>query len=97
MLTDLSRITEHVSIQEVACEYRSSNNIYPGQQIVAVIHDNINRLAEFKWGFIPAQAKDPAIGDKMINARSETIADKPSFRSAFKKNRCLIITDRFYE
>jgi putative SOS response-associated peptidase YedK len=97
LLTDLSRITESFSIQDIACEYRPSNNIHPGQQVAAVVRDNVNRLVEFKWGLIPSWAKDPAIGNKLINARAESIADKPSFRNAFKKRRCLIITDGFYE
>jgi putative SOS response-associated peptidase YedK len=50
-----------------------------------------------KWGFIPSWADDPAIGNRMINARSETVADKPSFRSAFRKRRCLIPASGFYE
>ena len=51
----------------------------------------------FHWGLIPSWAKDPAIGNKMINARAETVSEKPSFRSAFKKRRCLILADGFYE
>ena len=50
-----------------------------------------------KWGLIPAWAQDPAIGHKLINARSETVTEKPSFRDAFRKRRCLIPADGFYE
>ncbi len=50
-----------------------------------------------RWGLIPSWAKDPSIGNKMINARAETVSEKPSFRSAFKKRRCLIVADGFYE
>jgi putative SOS response-associated peptidase YedK len=95
--TDLSRIVESFNIQEVACQYGPSNNIFPGQQIIAVVHDDINRLVEFKWGLIPSWAKDPSIGNRMINARAETIAEKPAFKQAFRKRRCLIIADGFYE
>jgi putative SOS response-associated peptidase YedK len=95
--TDLSRIVESFDIQEIACQYRPSNNIFPGQQIIAVVHDNINHLVEFKWGLIPWWSKDPSIGNRMINARAETIAEKPSFRQALKKRRCLILADGFYE
>ena len=95
--TDLSRIVESFDIQEVACQYRPSNNIFPGQQIIAVVHDNINRLVEFKWGLIPWWSKDPSIGNRMINARAETVAEKPAFRQALKKRRCLIVADGFYE
>jgi putative SOS response-associated peptidase YedK len=65
--------------------------------IAAVIHDSINRLVDFKWGLIPAWTKDPAIGNKMINARKEKVSEKPSFRQAFRKRRCLIVADGFYE
>ena len=95
--TDLSRIVESFDIQEIACQYRPSNNIFPGQQIIAVVHDNINHLVEFKWGLIPWWSKDPSIGNRMINARAETVAEKPAFRKAFKEHRCLIIADGFYE
>lgn len=97
LLADLSRIVTSFDIGDVACEYGRSNNIYPGQQIAAVIRDEVNRLVEFRWGLIPSWAKDPSIGNSLINARAETVADKPSFRQAFRKRRCLIIADGFYE
>jgi putative SOS response-associated peptidase YedK len=50
-----------------------------------------------RWGLIPSWADDPGIGSRMINARSETVAEKPSFRRAFKKSRCLMLADGFYE
>jgi putative SOS response-associated peptidase YedK len=49
------------------------------------------------WGLIPSWAKDPKMGARMINARSETVSEKPSFRAAFKRRRCLVLTDGFYE
>ena len=50
-----------------------------------------------KWGLVPFWAKDPTIGNRMINARAETVAEKPSFRNSFKKRRCIVLTDGFYE
>lgn len=97
LMTDLSRIVQSFNIQEVSSAYHTGINISPGQMIAAVIRDNINRLVDFQWGLIPAWAKDPAIGNKMINARAETISEKPSFRQAFRKRRCLIVADGFYE
>lgn len=97
LLTDLSVITEHFDIQEIACEYKTGKNISPGQLVSAVIRDEKNRLVNFRWGLIPSWAKDPSIGRKMFNARAKTVSEKPSFRSAFKRRRCLIIADGFYE
>jgi len=97
LLTDLSLITESFNVQDVACEYRPGSRIYPGQQVAAVIHDDKNRLGNFRWGLIPSWAKDPSIGNGMFNARAETLSEKPSFKNAFKKRRCLIIADGFYE
>jgi putative SOS response-associated peptidase YedK len=97
LISDLSVITEAFDIQEVACDYRPSNNVLPSHNIAAVVHDGINRLVQFRWGLIPSWAKDASIARNLINARSETLAEKPSFRNAFKKRRCLIIADGFYE
>jgi len=98
LLTDLRIITESFNIQNVACDYKPGDNISPGQQIYAVLRkDNQNTLVNFRWGLIPAWAKDSSIGSKMFNARAETIAEKPSFKNAFQKRRCLITADGFYE
>ena len=74
-------------------------NIAPTQQVAAVRRrdEGGNRLDFLKWGLIPSWAKDPSIGSKMINARSETISEKPAFRAAFKQRRCLVPSSGFYE
>lgn len=75
-------------------------NIAPTQPVAAVrlANDSTEReLTYFQWGLVPSWSKDPSVGSRMINARSETAADKPSFRSAFKRRRCLIPTSGFYE
>ncbi len=72
-------------------------NIAPTQPAAVVPNDGLNRLDYFTWGLIPSWAKDPNIGSRMINARAETLAEKPSFRNAFRRRRCLILTDGFYE
>lgn len=72
-------------------------NIAPTQPVAVVPNDGFNRLDYFTWGLIPSWAKDPGIGSRMINARAETLAEKPSFRNAFKRRRCLILADGFYE
>ena len=72
-------------------------NIAPTQPIAAVPNDGRNAIDHFVWGLIPFWAKDPSIGSKMINARAETLAEKASFKNAFKRRRCLILADGFYE
>ena len=72
-------------------------NIAPSQNIAAVLNDGNNVLAFPKWGLIPFWAKDPAIGNKLINARAETLDVKHSFKHSLKKRRCLVFADGFYE
>jgi putative SOS response-associated peptidase YedK len=75
-------------------------NIAPTQPVATVIYDadgGRNELVVMRWGLIPSWAKDPTIGSRLINARGETVHEKPSFRSAFKRRRCLIVADGFYE
>ena len=72
-------------------------NIAPTQPVLAIPNDAKNKAEFFLWGLIPSWAKDPSIASKLINARGETIAEKPSFRGGFKYKRCLIIADGFYE
>ena len=73
-------------------------NIAPTQDVVAIRHaDDGRELTMLRWGLIPGWAKDPAIGARMINARAETVAEKPSFRAAFRQRRCLVAADGFYE
>lgn len=75
-------------------------NIAPSQPIATMVATPENPEPHFdllQWGLIPSWAKDPAIGSRMINARAETVVEKPSFRAAFKRRRCLILADGFYE
>jgi putative SOS response-associated peptidase YedK len=72
-------------------------NIAPSQPIMALPNDGTNKVDFFVWGLIPSWAKDPTIGSHLINARAETLAEKPAFRSAYKYHRCLIFADGFFE
>ena len=74
-------------------------NIAPGQDVAAVIEtDGRSRtLSMLRWGLVPSWARDPAIGNRMINARSETAAEKPAFREALRRRRCLIPASGFFE
>ncbi|MCY7321824.1 MAG: SOS response-associated peptidase [Phormidesmis sp. CAN_BIN36] len=80
-------------------DWRPRYNIAPTQMIPAIVaaEGGDRQFKSLRWGLIPSWAKDPAIGAKLINARSETVTEKPSFRSAFKQRRCLILADGFYE
>lgn len=74
-------------------------NIAPTQDVAAVRlgEDGARHLDLLRWGLVPHWADDPAIGNRMINARGESVADKPAFRSAFRQRRCLVPADGFYE
>ena len=72
-------------------------NIAPSQPAAVLPNDGLNRVDFYNWGLIPFWAKDPKIGNRLINARAETLAEKPSFRGSFKYKRCLVLADGFYE
>lgn len=73
-------------------------NIAPSQLSPVIINeDGNNKLRMFKWGLVPSWSKDTKMGYRMINARAETISEKPSFKKPFKSQRCLVIADGFYE
>ncbi|WP_075981776.1 SOS response-associated peptidase [Bacillus massilinigeriensis] len=103
------RFTLTASIEEIANrfeaiftfledDYSPSYNIAPSQSVMAVINNGKeNKMGFLRWGLVPPWAKDLSIGYKLINARAETLGEKPSFRSAFRKKRCLIVADSFYE
>ncbi len=72
-------------------------NIAPSQMVAVVPNREEPQIESFRWGLIPSWAKDPSIGNRMINARAETLAEKPSFRTAYRRRRCLVLADGFYE
>ena len=85
---------------DYAAAWRPRYNAAPGQLIAAVRQHATRPVRQFvplRWGLIPAWANDTSVGYKMINARAETAAEKPSFRDALRKRRCLIPADGFYE
>ncbi len=85
---------------EVVAESLGENyNVAPTQDIYAVVGtgDGDARLDAFHWGLVPSWAKDRKIGSKMINARAETLAEKPSFKSLFRTKRCIVPMDGFFE
>ena len=77
--------------------FKQRFNIAPTQDILTVLNRPVPKLTFTHWGLIPFWAKDKAIGNRMINARADTIATKPSFKESFKKRRCIILSDGFFE
>ncbi len=79
-------------------EVRPRYNIAPTQDIAAIRDSETGReLVMLRWGLVPFWAKDASIGNRMINARAETVAEKPSYRAAFRHRRCIVLADGFYE
>jgi putative SOS response-associated peptidase YedK len=99
---EIIEIVPNVTIKEDLRDLVGRWNIAPSQDILVVanrLDDDAHTLAAepMRWGLVPSWAKDPAIGNKMINARAETLAHKPAFRKALERRRCIIPADGFYE
>jgi putative SOS response-associated peptidase YedK len=91
------KITKKFKVEEVP-PLVERYNVAPTQTVLAVREASDGREATFlKWGLVPRWAKDPSIGNKLINARAETVTEKPSFREAFTRRRCLVPMEGFYE
>jgi putative SOS response-associated peptidase YedK len=97
LTADLGTLQENFPFVEMPEGMQPRFNIAPTQPVAVVPNDGRNRLDFYVWGLIPSWAKDPGIGNRMINARAETLQEKPSFRTAFKRRRCLVLADGFYE
>jgi len=99
---DPEQLREAMPYFEIPSGFAPRYNIAPSQPIAVVpnlpVKENQKpRLDFYVWGLIPSWAKDPDIGNRMINARSETLSEKPSFKNAYRRRRCLILADGFYE
>ncbi len=101
VFTDPSRIKallpEAVIDEQIVMEFRASYNIAPSQAVLTMLNDGSLAPIYTRWGLIPAWTKDPSKGVKPINARFETLEDRPMFRTLAGKRRCLIFADGFYE
>lgn len=94
---NLADLSDELGLGEIPLDWQPRYNVAPGQPVLAATDAGTRRAEWLRWGLIPSWAKDAAIGNKLINARAETLAEKPSFRAAFQKRRCLIFADGFYE
>ncbi|MDP9408922.1 MAG: SOS response-associated peptidase [Actinomycetota bacterium] len=98
LATPVGRLAEEFGFDSSSTEFRTSYNVAPTRQVPVVLAEGGKRRLEMlRWGLVPSWADDPGIGARMINARSETAPEKPSFRRAFRDRRCLIPADGFYE
>jgi putative SOS response-associated peptidase YedK len=91
-------LANHFNVQE-SVTWGERYNMAPSQEILTIVQPagGPRELRRMRWGLIPSWAKDPGIGNQLINARAETVATKPAFRTALRERRCLILTDGFYE
>lgn len=94
----IKTIAEHFSAESAGVEHRERYNVAPTQIVpVVTAREDLRRLLPMRWGLIPSWAKDASMGAKLINARAETVDQKPSFKASFKNKRCLIPSDGFIE
>jgi putative SOS response-associated peptidase YedK len=94
---DPGELQESLNLGEITFDYMPRYNIAPTHPVAVVRDAQLRKVELFRWGLVPSWAKDISIGDRMINARSETLTEKPSFKNAFARRRCLILADGFYE
>jgi putative SOS response-associated peptidase YedK len=88
---------ERLQMPEQPGDREPDYNVAPRKPVPAVIQRDQRVLEELRWGLIPSWATDPRIGDRLINARAETVLEKPAFQHAFRKKRCILPADGFYE
>jgi putative SOS response-associated peptidase YedK len=96
-LKESIEMDEEFGVEERTIELYSNFNVAPMQTTPIIVRNSPNHYELMRWGLVPFWAKDPAIGNRMINARSETIAEKPSFRNALKSRRCIVPASGFFE
>ena len=99
MLTsDARALKDHFGLDRLTLLPEPRYDIAPTQQVVSIVRAGDETILEsFRWGLVPRWANDLSIGSKMINARAETVAERPAYKTAFAKRRCLIPTNGFYE
>jgi putative SOS response-associated peptidase YedK len=97
LTTDEAILNERFRLAGGIEPYVARYNCAPTQKLAVITNEEPGRLSFFRWGLIPFWAKDEKIGNKMINARAESIEEKPSYKNAFRQRRCLVLADGFYE
>ena len=97
MAIDSEDLRTQLALGQLPLDWEKRYNIAPSQDVPTVPLAESRDVVWMRWGLVPFWAKDPAIGSRMINARAETVAEKPAYRSSFRSKRCLILADGFYE
>ena len=97
LIADLGELARRFEFDGDWLTLESAYNIAPTQDVLTVVGGETRRGGFMRWGLVPWWAKDVSIGSRMINARAETVAEKPAFRDALRRRRCLVIADGFYE
>ena len=97
LIADLGALAQRFAFDARQLSFEVSYNVAPTQQVLTVVGGDQRRGGFMRWGLIPHWAKDPSIGARMINARAETVAERPTFRDALRRRRCLVLADGFYE
>ncbi len=97
LTVDPAELKEAFQDYKFPTQFAPRFNVAPTQPILAIPNDGLNTADFFIWGLVPGWAKEPEIGNRLINARGETLAEKPAFRGSYKYKRCLILADGFYE
>ena len=94
---NIELIKEFFNIKDSDLSYHENFNACPSQELPIITNSAKDKISFYKWGLIPFWSKDPSIGNKLTNARAETILEKPSSKESLRKRRCLVITDGYYE
>lgn len=97
IFADPERLAERFKARLPAEGLTPRYNAAPSQDLPVILNEDRQLIQLLRWGLVPFWAKDPSIGNRMINARAETLPQKPGFRTALQKRRCLVLADGFYE
>src|SRR5882724_8390699 len=92
-----SAMAKDFGVQEITDDLQPSFNVAPTDNVAVVLNNGVKQLVAMRWGLVPFWATDPKIASKHINARAETLTVKPAFKDAFKRRRCLVVADGFFE
>ena len=97
LISEIGELQGRFEFDAAGLPHAPRYNIAPSQPLLAVLNGGERRAAHLRWGLIPSWAKEASVGNRLINARAETVAERPSFRTALARRRCLVLADGFYE